>query len=98
MRTAVTLEPETERLLREVMHSRGLSFKEALNLAVRKGLADLLCGVDKMPYIQKSFPMNLRAGYDPCRLNSLNDDMEADAFFDLSRCLPGPDCSLPMDT
>ena len=97
MRTAVTLEPETERLLREIMHSRGLSFKETLNLPVRKDLAGLLCDKDKTPYIQQSFPMNLRAGYDPPHLNSLNDDMEADAFLDLSRCLPGLDYKFPLD-
>lgn len=87
MRTTVTLEPETERLLREAMHQRGQSFNETLNQAVIRGLADLHCDIDKTPFIQQSFPMGLRTGYDPAHLNSLNDDLEADTFLALSRYL-----------
>lgn len=39
MRTTVTLDPDVERLIRTAMRERGLSFKEALNSAIRKGLA-----------------------------------------------------------
>lgn len=39
MRTTVTLEADTEALLRRRMRERGLSFKEALNEAIRRGLA-----------------------------------------------------------
>jgi hypothetical protein len=39
MRTTVTLDPDTERLLRQRMRERGLSFKQALNEAIRAGLA-----------------------------------------------------------
>ena len=87
MRTTVTLEPETERLLREAMRQRGQSFKQTLNQAVARGLEDLLCRSDKTPFVPQSFPMGLRAGLDPYRLNSLNDDMETDAFLELSRRL-----------
>ena len=87
MRTTVTLEPETERLLREAMHQRGQSFKETLNQAVTRGLADLLCDTDNTPFVPQSFPMGLRSGYDPTHLNSLSDDLEVDAFLDLSRRL-----------
>lgn len=38
MRTTVTLEPDVEALLRKLMRERGLSFKQALNHAVRSGL------------------------------------------------------------
>ena len=38
MRTTVTLEPDVERLLRDAMRERGISFKEALNEAARIGL------------------------------------------------------------
>jgi hypothetical protein len=37
MRTTVTLDPDAEALLRAAMRERGLSFKEALNLAIRAG-------------------------------------------------------------
>lgn len=39
MRTTVTLDADVEALIRRVMAERGLSFKEALNDAVRAGLA-----------------------------------------------------------
>lgn len=35
MRTTVTLDSDTEQVIREVMRERGLSFKEALNEAIR---------------------------------------------------------------
>jgi len=38
MRTTVTLDPDVEALLRKLMRERGLSFKAALNQAVRDGL------------------------------------------------------------
>jgi hypothetical protein len=38
MRTTVTLDRDVEALLRAAMKERGLSFKEALNQAVRSGL------------------------------------------------------------
>lgn len=39
MRTTVTLDPDVEALLRKTVRQRGVSFKEALNQAVRAGLA-----------------------------------------------------------
>ncbi len=38
MRTTVTLDPDVEAAIRRMMEERGLSFKEALNSAVRAGL------------------------------------------------------------
>ncbi len=39
MRTTVTLDPDVEAKLKATMHERGVSFKAALNDAVRAGLA-----------------------------------------------------------
>ena len=39
MRTTVTLDPDTERIVRNIMRERGVSFKQALNDAIRAGLA-----------------------------------------------------------
>ena len=39
MRTTVTLDPDTERLIRSIVRERGVSFKQALNDAIRAGLA-----------------------------------------------------------
>lgn len=38
MRTTVTLDPDVERLIRDAMRERSISFKEALNEAARMGL------------------------------------------------------------
>ena len=38
MRTTVTLDPDVERLIRDAMRERAISFKAALNEAVRIGL------------------------------------------------------------
>jgi hypothetical protein len=38
MRTTVTLDPDVERLIRNAMRERAISFKEALNEAARIGL------------------------------------------------------------
>lgn len=37
MRTTVTLDPDTAALIRERMRTRGVSFKQALNDAIRDG-------------------------------------------------------------
>jgi hypothetical protein len=39
MRTTVTLEPDVEALIRRLMRERALTFKEAINLAIRTGLS-----------------------------------------------------------
>jgi hypothetical protein len=39
MRTTVTLDPDTRLLVERAMRERGLSFKEAVNEAIRAGLA-----------------------------------------------------------
>ena len=39
MRTTVTLDPDVDVLLKQAMRERGLPFKQALNEAVRAGLA-----------------------------------------------------------
>lgn len=39
MRTTVTLDPDTRLLVERLMRERDLSFKEAVNTAIRRGLA-----------------------------------------------------------
>lgn len=59
MRTTVTLDPDAEALIRKVMSERGLTFKQALNSALR---ADLTGdpGAASRPLRQKTFAMGLR--------------------------------------
>ena len=56
MRTTVTLDPDVERLIRDAMKERDISFKEALNEAARIGLGGK--GVKRVKkFVQKSFRM-----------------------------------------
>lgn len=40
MRTTITLDPDVEALVAKAMRERGLSFKQAVNEALRRGLDD----------------------------------------------------------
>jgi hypothetical protein len=85
MRTTVTLDPDVEQLLRDAMQRRRLSFKDALNEAIRNGLAG--SGGEAAPFVVRSRKLGLRAGLDAARLNQMADELEADSFQSLSRAL-----------
>ncbi len=59
MRTTVTLDPDVEARLREVARERGVSFKEALNSAVRAGL---MAARGAREYRTPSRSLGLRSG------------------------------------
>ena len=61
MRTTVTLEPDLAAKLRALSRERGISFKEAVNGAIRRGLTDSTAG---KPYRMPTRPMGLRPGID----------------------------------
>ncbi len=55
MRTTITLDPDVQALIRLAMKERGISFKEALNSAVRTGLTQ---GKPKRrTFVQKSYSL-----------------------------------------
>lgn len=55
MRTTITLEPDVEALLKHFMRKRGITFKDAVNEAVRAGLAQPAENVP--PFKQRAFHM-----------------------------------------
>jgi hypothetical protein len=55
MRTTVTLEPDVQALIRTAMKERGISFKEALNSAVRAGL--MQSKQRRRYFVQRSFSL-----------------------------------------
>jgi Ribbon-helix-helix protein, copG family len=61
MRTTVTLDADVAARLKETARARGVSFKEALNSAVRAGLA---AGRAARPYHTPSRALGLRPGLD----------------------------------
>jgi hypothetical protein len=62
MRTTVTLDPDVEAKLRDTMRERGVSFKVALNDAVRSGLQGEL--KPSRPFKVMSSPMGARFNID----------------------------------
>ncbi len=88
MRTTVTLDADVEQLLRDAMQRRRLSFKEALNQAIRNGLSNSADPRgDDAPFVVRARRMGLRAGIDSGRLNQVADELEAEGFAELSRAL-----------
>lgn len=61
MRTTITLDPDLAAKLRAMARERGISFKEAVNGAIRRGLARSL---QAQPYRVPVRPMGLRRGID----------------------------------
>ena len=59
MRTTVTLEPDTEALVKQLMRERGLSFKQAVNEAIRRGLSRPTGDRDQA-FRTPTFPMGWR--------------------------------------
>ncbi|MCY3845120.1 MAG: antitoxin [Acidobacteria bacterium] len=79
MRTTVTLDPDTEHLLRIAMRERNLTFKAALNDAIRQGLRGRAADAEP-PFVTMAKPMRLRAGIDPGRLHDLDAALEVRRF------------------
>lgn len=78
MRTTVTLDPDVEALLRTRMRERGLSFKEALNSALRRALTETT-GAEAKPYRLRTYRMGFRPGIDIDRalaLAAADEDVE----------------------
>jgi len=73
MRTTVTLDADVAALLKEFARARGVSFKEALNSAVRAGLA---AGRTPQPYHTPSRALGLRPGLDLDKALQLASDFE----------------------
>ena len=74
MRTTVTLDPDVVERLRALARERTLSFKAALNAAVRAGLAEERGG--SRHYSVPARRMGLRAGIDLDRALRMADSLE----------------------
>ena len=69
-------------MLREAMHRSRTSFKQALNTAIRAGLAPATARAAVRPFVVKARPMGLRPGLDPAGFNQLADELEVDAVLE----------------
>jgi len=75
MRTTVTLDPDVEALLKRVMRERDLSFKEALNNALRDALARGRQAPAK-PFRTKTFNMGVKPGVNLSKALQLAGELE----------------------
>jgi hypothetical protein len=73
MRTTVTLDPDVEAKLREIARERGVSFKDALNSAIRAGL---MASRGTREYQVPSRSLGLRAGVNLDKALQLASDLE----------------------
>jgi hypothetical protein len=73
MRTTVTLDPDVEAKLREIVRERGVSFKQALNDAVRVGTEE---GVTPRPFKVEARSMGIRPGINMDKALQLAGELE----------------------
>lgn len=57
MRTTVTLDPDVEALVKRTMKDRGVTFKEAVNGAIRAGMVARTSGTDPWPSYDMGEPL-----------------------------------------
>ena len=80
MRTTLTLEPDVALKLKRVMAKRKVTMKQAVNDALRSGLANT--GKPAVPKfkVEPIHSGGFQPGIDPTRLNQLVDELEVEEF------------------
>jgi len=79
MRTTVTLDPDTEDLIRKEVRRGRSSFKRVLNEAIRRGMAPVREGRKGAAEV-KTFRSAYQPGIDRTRLQQLADEWETEAL------------------
>jgi hypothetical protein len=79
MRTTLTLDPDVAQKLKRRMADQKLTLKDAVNRALRAGLA-VEERKPKAPFKVKAHAFGFRAGIDPDKMNQLSDDLEVEDF------------------
>ena len=74
MRTTITLDPDVAAGLRTLARERGISFRAAVDLVLRRGLAE--AAVSARPFRVQTRPLNLRPGVDLDRALALAAQLE----------------------
>jgi hypothetical protein len=74
MRTTVTLDADVEAKLRATMRERGVSFKAAINDAIRSGLGDSVLPAKR--YRMPTAPLGVRPGVNLDKALALAGEME----------------------
>jgi hypothetical protein len=80
VRTTVTLEPDLAKKVKALAARRGVSFKQALNEVVRRGLTSPARQNAQTKYAVQPHAGGFRPGIDPGKLNQLVDQLEVEGF------------------
>lgn len=78
MRTTVTLDEDVTQSLKQIARERGISFKQAINDAVRSGLAK--SKAKPKPYRVKARDLKVRPGIDLTKANQLAAQLDDEVF------------------
>lgn len=84
MRTTLTLDPDVALRLKRRVQERKITFKQAVNEALRAGLRDTRAAPPARFKVEP-FACGLKPGIDPDKLNQLVDELEAEAFLEKMR-------------
>lgn len=79
VRTTVTIEPDVSALLKSAMKRAGVSFKAALNDALRRGLSSN-SGVGRTQVLLPGIPMQMRPGINLDKALRLASELEDEEF------------------
>lgn len=79
MRTTLTLDADVARGLKKSVRGRKVSFKQAVNEALRNGLKLEGAAGTRTPFVVKPHKSGLKAGIDPHKLNHLAGELEDEA-------------------
>ncbi len=80
MRTTLTLDDDVASRLKQLAHRKRISFKDAVNGAIRRGLSQQLPRKAGRRFQIKTFRSGFAPGVDPYRLNQLADELEIQRF------------------
>jgi hypothetical protein len=76
VRTTLTIDDDLAALLREEAARQGLPFRQMLNRTLRLGLRAGGAKAERKPFRTEPWPLGLRPGIDPTKLNQLADELE----------------------
>ncbi|MDA7667809.1 antitoxin [bacterium] len=80
MRTTLSIDDDVSSAIERFQTQRGLKFREAINLLLRSGLANVVKRSTSKPYSGPVFESDLVPGMDPNRMNQLADELESEDF------------------
>jgi hypothetical protein len=86
VRTTITLDSDVDQMLKAEMRRSGATFRQAVNQAIRRGLADS-GAVERKAFRLRPRRLSLRQGIDPAMLQHFEEDLEIETFLGKTRKL-----------